>query len=58
MGWLSVPPGFKEEAEWFDENYEQLTQHVDLIRDHSGDMGWMKELVSERSVAPLAEGLL
>lgn len=58
MGELAVPTKFKEEAEWFNKNYEKLIPHSDMIRNRKGDIGWMKELVGKGIVVPLSKGLL
>lgn len=58
MGVHPATSELKEESEWFEKNHEILVPYADLIRERGADFGWMKELVSESSVAPLATGLL
>lgn len=48
----------KEESEWFEKNHEALIPYIDLIRERGANFGWLKDLVGENNLPPLATGLL
>jgi hypothetical protein len=58
MGVYPATNELKNEAQWFEENHDALVPYIDLIMERGADFGWMKELVSESGITPLANGLL